>query len=195
MRLFGTNGVRGVGGQDLTLELAVDVGRAIATLWGPVTVAFGRDPRRSGPMIRGAVLSGLLACGARAIDLGILPTPALQYYVKERRLAGGVVVTASHNPPEWNGIKVVDGNGMEIPRETEEKVEALVESRAFAKPSWREVGDVAGAADGPDLYIRGIAAMVDRSVIATRRPHVVVDPGNGAACLTSPFLLRDLGCR
>ena len=195
MRLFGTNGIRGVVGQDLTLELAVDVGRAIATLWGPVTVAFGRDTRRSGPMIRAAVLSGLLACGARAIDLGILPTPALQYYVKERKLSGGVVVTASHNPPEWNGIKVVDGQGMEIPRAEEEKVEALVESRAFATPSWREFGDVSVATDGADMYVRGIAAKVDRAAIATRKPHVVVDPGHGAACGTTPFLLRDLGCR
>ena len=146
-------------------------------------------------MLRGAVVSGLLASGAHVLDLGILPTPAEQYYVKERKLAGGVVVTASHNPPEWNGIKVVDGNGMEIPRETEETIEGLVESGAFAAPAWQDIGGTAAATDGPDLYMRGIAAKVDREAIAKRNPHVVVDPGNGAACVTTPFLLRDLGCR
>ncbi len=195
MRLFGTNGIRGVVGQDLTPDLAVRVGRAVATVWGPVTFAVGRDTRTSGPMLRGAVVSGLLASGAHALDLGILPTPALQYYVKERAMAGGVIVTASHNPPEWNGIKVVDRRGMEIPRETEEQIESLVESGAFAIPPWRDVGGTATASDAVDLYLRGIAAKVDREAIARRKPHIVVDPGNGAACVTTPFLLRALGCR
>ena len=195
MRLFGTNGIRGVVGKDLTPDLAVKVGRAIATVWGPATLAVGRDTRSSGPMLRGAVVSGLLASGAHVIDLGVLPTPALQYYVKERGLAGGVVVTASHNPPEWNGIKVVDEHGMEIPREVEEKIEGLVASGEFASPAWRDVGTVATAGDAADLYMRGIAGKVDRAAIAKRAPHVVVDPGNGAACGTTPFLLRALGCR
>ncbi|HEV8594514.1 MAG TPA: phosphoglucosamine mutase [Thermoplasmata archaeon] len=195
MRLFGTNGIRGVVGKDLTPELAVRVARAVATVWGPKTLAVGRDTRSSGPMLRGAVVSGLLASGAHVVDLGVLPTPAAQYYVKERGLAGGIVVTASHNPPEWNGIKVVDEHGMEIPREVEEKIEALVASAAFASPAWRDVGSVATAGDGPDLYVRGVAAKVDRAAIAKRHLHVVVDPGNGAACVTTPFLLRQLGCR
>jgi len=195
MRLFGTNGIRGVVGQDLTPDLAVRVARAVATAWGPVTLAVGRDTRASGPMLRAAVVSGLLASGANALEIGVLPTPALQYYVKERGFAGGLVVTASHNPPEWNGIKVVDQHGMEIPRETEEQVEGLVESGAFAAPAWHHVGELTTAADAVDTYLRGVAAKVDGAVIAKRRPHVVVDPGNGAACLTTPFLLRGLGCR
>jgi len=195
MRLFGTNGIRGVVGKDLTPDLAVKVGRAVATLWGRALVAVGRDTRASGPMVREAVVSGLLASGARVVDLGVLPSPALQYYVKERRLAGGVIVTASHNPPEWNGIKVVDALGMEIPREMEERIEGIVTSGAFSSPAWREVGDVSTASEAVDLYVRGVAAKVDRAAIAKRRPHVVVDPGNGAACLTTPYLLRELGCR
>ncbi len=135
MRLFGTNGIRGVVGQDLTPDLAVRVARAVATVWGPVTLAVGRDTRASGPMLRGAVVSGLLASGAHALDIGVLPTPALQYYVKERGLAGGIVVTASHNPPEWNGIKVVDQHGMEIPRETEEQQGAPESARRRGCPS------------------------------------------------------------
>ncbi|MEK6851151.1 MAG: phosphoglucosamine mutase, partial [Candidatus Thermoplasmatota archaeon] len=195
MRLFGTNGIRGVVGRDLTPDLAVRVGRAVATLWGRALVAVARDTRSSGPMVREAVVSGLLASGARVLDLGVLPSPALQYYVKERRLAGGVIVTASHNPPEWNGIKVVDALGMEIARETEERIEETVAAGTFASPGWRDIGDVATATDGVDLYMRGIAARVERAPVARRRPHVVVDPGNGAACLTTPYLLRELGCR
>ncbi len=195
MRLFGTNGIRGVVGRDLTPDLALRVGRAVATVWGRVTVAVGRDTRTSGPMLRNAVVAGLLSSGARVLDLGVLPSPALQYYVKERKLAGGVIVTASHNPPEWNGIKVVDGTGMEIPREVEETIEGLVASGAFATPAWRDVGGVATATDAVDLYVRGIAAKVDRDAIARRAVRVVVDPGNGAACHTTPNLLRGLGCR
>lgn len=195
MRLFGTNGIRGVVGKDFTPDLALRVARAIATVRGPVTLAVGRDTRSSGPMVRAAVVSGLLASGAHVIDLGILPTPALQYYVKERGLDGGVIVTASHNPPEWNGIKVVDEHGMEVPREVEETIEGLVASGEFASPAWREVGTAASAGDGLETYMRGIATKVNRDAIAKRRPHVVVDPGNGAACLTTPFLLQRLGCR
>jgi len=195
VRLFGTNGIRGVVGKDLTPDLAVRVGRAVATLWGPETIALGRDTRSSGPMLRGAVASGLLASGTHVVDVGVLPTPALQYYVKERGLHGGVIVTASHNPPEYNGIKVVDRHGMEIPREDEEKIEALVASGEFAAPEWRDVGNLASAGDAAQLYVQGIAAKVQRDAIAKRSPHVVVDPGNGAACLTTPYLLRMLGCR
>ncbi len=195
MRLFGTNGIRGVVGRDLTPDLALRVGRAVATWRGRELLAVGRDTRTSGPMVRDALVSGLLASGAHVLDLGILPTPALQYYVKERGLAGGLIVTASHNPPDWNGIKVVDAQGMEIPREDEERIEGAVASGAFAVPAWRDVGGVSTASDGPRVYVDGIAAKVDREAIARRRPHVLVDPGNGAACGTTPFLLHELGCR
>src|SRR2546422_4156523 len=109
-------------------------------------------------MLRGAVVSGLLASGAHVLDLGILPTPALQYYVKERAMAGGVIVTASHNPPEWNGIKVVDRRGMEIPREAEEQNQAPVEAGALAVPPRRVGGGTASASDALDLDLPGIAA-------------------------------------
>lgn len=195
MRLFGTNGIRGVVGKDLTADLAIRVGRAIATWRGRELLAVGRDTRTSGRMLRDALVSGLLASGASALDLGILPSPALQYYVKERRLAGGVIVTASHNPPEWNGIKVVDGQGIEIPREDEERVEEIVASGSFSVPAWREIGRLSAASDGPDVYVQGVAAKVDRQTIGRRRIHVLIDPGNGAACGTTPYLLRELGCR
>lgn len=195
MRLFGTNGIRGVVGKDLTPELAIRVGRAVATWRGRVVLAVGRDTRTSGPMVRDAVVSGLLSSGASVVDLGVLPSPALQYCVKQRQLAAGLIVTASHNPPEWNGIKVVDAHGMEIPREDEERIEGIIASGSFAVPKWRDVGSLSVASDGPSVYMRGIAAQVDREGIRSRKLHVVVDPGNGAACLTTPYLLRDLGCR
>ena len=195
MRLFGTNGIRGVVGKDLTPDLALKVGRAVATWRGPHLLGLGRDTRTSGPMLRDALVSGLLASGARVLDVGVLPSPALQYYVKARGLAGGVIVTASHNPPEWNGIKVVDARGMEIAREDEETIEEAIASGAFAIPAWRDVGGVSMASDGPRVYMDAVAARVDRAAIAKRRPFVVVDPGNGAACGTTPQLLRELGCR
>ena len=195
MKLFGTNGIRGVVGKDLTPDLAMNVGRAVATWRGPHLLAVGRDTRTTGPMLRDALVSGLLASGSRVCDLGVLPSPALQYYVKARGFAGGLIVTASHNPPEWNGIKVVDAQGMEIAREDEEKIEEAIASKTFSVPAWRDMGGLSSASDGPRVYMDAVALRVDRTAIAKRRPHVVVDPGNGAACATSPYLLRELGCR
>src|SRR5512137_2487896 len=100
-RLFGTNGVRGVVNQDMGPQLALDVGRAIGTFMGG-KVAVATDCRTSADMVKSAVFAGLTSTGAEVLDLGMLPTPALQYFVKISDIAGGVMITASHNPPEFN---------------------------------------------------------------------------------------------
>jgi len=114
-RLFGTNGIRGVVGPDMNADLALKVGRAIGTSFEGGPVALGRDTRLSGPMLARAVASGLMSAGCDVVDLGVVPTPAAQYFLsKSGHLKGGVVVTASHNPREFNGLKALNARGMEF---------------------------------------------------------------------------------
>lgn len=195
-RLFGTNGIRGVVGQDMTAELALRVGRAIGTFFDGGSVALGRDPRLSGPMLSRAVASGLMSSGCEVVDLGVVPTPCAQYYVHSlRTLKGGVVITASHNPREFNGIKAIDALGMEMRREDEEAIEAIhFEDRSRAA-DWSAVGTFRSDGTAVDRYLQGIRSQVDVAAIRKRKLSVVVDPGNGAGCLVTPYLLRDLGCR
>ncbi len=195
-RLFGTNGIRGVVGKDMTADLAVRVGRAVGTFFEGGLVALARDTRLSGPMLSRAVAAGLMAAGCDVIDLGVLPTPAAQYYVHERGdLRGGVVITASHNPREFNGIKAIDALGMEMRREDEERIEALYFEDRSRSVDWSAVGSLRQDATAADRYLDGILAKVDAEAIRKRAFTVVADPGNGAGCVTTPFLLRALGCR
>jgi phosphomannomutase/phosphoglucomutase len=194
-RLFGTNGVRGVVNEDLTVPMVQDLGRAIGTHLGPGPLALAGDTRTSREMFRAAVVSGLLAAGTGVVDLGVCPTPCLQFFVRARGLRGGVMVTASHNPPEYNGIKVIDGLGMEAPREVEEAIEAIYASRGFAQAPWRDIPSITTSAEAIPLYLQAILARVDREACRRAALRVVVDCGNGASCFTTPYLLRELGCR
>ncbi len=195
-RLFGTNGIRGVVGKDMTADLAVRVGHAIGTHFGGGSVALARDPRLSGPMLARAVAAGLMASGLEVIDLGMVPTPCAQYYVHVHgHLNGGVVITASHNPREFNGIKALDAQGMEMAREEEEAIEKVYFEQTFAAADWSAVGDLRSDTSAIDLYLRGILSQVDVDAIRRRKLTAVVDPANGAGCVTTPYLLRTLGCR
>ncbi len=195
-RLFGTNGIRGVVGQDMTADLAVRVGRAIGTHFGEGSVALARDPRLSGPMLARAVAAGLMSAGLEVIDLGMVPTPCAQYYVHMHgRLRGGVVITASHNPREFNGIKALDAKGMEMARDEEEAIEAIYFDERYRVADWSAVGDLRADTSAADLYLRGILSQVDVDAIRKRNFTVVADPANGAGCATTPYLLRALGCR
>ncbi len=193
-RLFGTNGVRGVINQDMTVELALNVGRAIGTfMMGRVAIAT--DPRTSGDMLRSAVSAGVTSAGSSVVDLGMLPTPALQYYVKNSGVKGGVMITASHNPPEFNGIKCVDHDGTEMPRVKEEGIERIYFERGFAAPDWRSVGTISHLEGVGTSYANAVRRSVDRTVIAEACLNVVLDCANGAGSVTSPGLLDSLGVR
>ena len=195
-RLFGTNGIRGVVGKDMTADLAVRVGHAVGTHFGTGTVALARDPRLSGPMLGRAVAAGLMASGLEVVDLGMVPTPCAQYYVHTHPgLKGGVVITASHNPREFNGIKALDAQGMEMAREEEEGIETIYFEERYRAADWATVGDLRNDAGAAELYLRAILSRVDVEAIRKRRLTVVADPANGAGCVTTPYLLRALGCR
>lgn len=195
-RLFGTNGIRGVVGEGMNAEFALQVGRAIGTFFGGGPVALARDTRLSGPMLARAAASGLMSAGCDVIDLGVVPTPCAEYFVaKSGHLKGALIVTASHNPREFNGLKAIDGRGMEMIREDEEAIEAILFGGQFKSAAWSEVGSIRTDDAAIPRYAEGIRSKVDLDAIRKRAPTVVLDPGNGAGCVVSPYLLRSLGCR
>ena len=199
-KLFGTDGVRGVLNKELTPSLALKLGMAIASHYGEgVRVLVGRDGRAGGEMIMNAVIAGLLSGGAEVYKAGVegyAPTPAIQYAVKERGYDVGVIVTASHNPPEYNGIKVISSLGIEIDRETEKRIEQIYFEERFRLTPWTRVRDKVRIDDEVlGTYIRGVIEKVDKNLIRSRGFRVLVDCANNVASLTTPEILRILGVK
>jgi len=194
-RLFGTNGIRGVVNKELTPELAVKIGVAIGTFFGKSTLIVGFDARTSSPMLAKAVMAGLNAAGCNILFAEMAPTPALQYAVKTRKVDGAVIITASHNPPEYNGIKVVWKDGIELSREQEIKIENIFFNKNFRLAEWHKIGTVQKLHEIIDEYIEAIKNHIDISQIAEKKYHVVVDAANSVGNLAAPRLLRDLGCK
>ncbi|MDD1770943.1 MAG: phosphoglucosamine mutase [Methanomassiliicoccales archaeon] len=193
-RLFGTNGVRGVVNKQMTPELAMDVGRAIGTfMHGPVAV--GADTRTSAAMVKSATMAGLMSVGSSVLDLGTVPTPALQYFVKTGKIAGGVMITASHNPPEFNGIKAIDSDGTEMPRSKEEEIERIYFERSYLSQDWTGLGNQRSVSGAISSYQTAVLRQVDAKEISKAELTVVLDCANGAGSVCSPALLEKLGIR
>jgi phosphomannomutase/phosphoglucomutase len=192
-RLFGTNGVRGVFNKDLTLDLALRLSYALGTYFKEGKVLLGYDGRYSSPLLADVVTAGLNAMGLDVYNAGLVPTPCLQYCVKRLGYDGGVMITASHNPPEYNGIKVMARDGVEIPREEESIIEETFFSSNF-KLSDR-LGREYSISNAIDVYINGILSLVDYDAIRSKGFKVVVDLGNGAQAVAVPRLLDALGCK
>jgi len=193
-RLFGTNGVRGVVNETMTIGLATDLSRAIGTFFGGGNVAIGCDTRTSADMLKSASVSGLLSAGCSVIDLSIVPSPTLQLEVKNGDYSGGIIITASHNPPEFNGIKCVDAEGMEMDKAGEEAIEDIYFSKRFLTVGWEDYRNHEEKVDAVDNYISSILGNVDVESVKRAKPKVVLDCANGAAYLSSPRLLERLGC-
>ncbi len=195
-RLFGTNGVRGITNKQLTAELALTLGKAIGTYFKEGSrILVGRDVRAGGDMLVRALTSGLLSTGIKVYYAGILPTPALQFNVKRGKYDGGVMVTASHNPAEFNGIKVVDSDGVEAESAHEEEIERHYFSGKFRQVDWHklnyDVKEVSGMIEG---YVEGILRQVDVKKIRQRKFKVLVDGGNSVGSITSVKIAKELGC-
>ena len=191
-RLFGTNGIRGVAGKEIDSGLAFRVGSALGTLFPKRRVLIGRDSRASSPMLLEGVVAGLLGLGNDVDDYGPITTPALEFLVKTTSFSAGVMITASHNPPEYNGFKVVDSDGIEIARSKEEKMELLI-----YRDKWR-TGYQPGQRVRREESIASYFAKVESHLVAKdriRNLKIVIDTGNGVAALTTPKLLRKLGAR
>jgi phosphomannomutase/phosphoglucomutase len=190
-QLFGTNGIRGVIGRDMVPGLGFTIGAAFGSMCKG-RIAVGMDTRTSGESLLRALKAGLMATGCDIVDCGILPTPALQYIVRDD-FDGGAMITASHNPPEYNGIKIIEADGTEMADEKILKLEQRIFSRNFQFQPWNKVGFEISAPHLIEQYIMGIVRQFPSGI--GNGMLVIVDAGSGPACTTTPEILKMLGCR
>ena len=194
-KLFGTNGVRGVINDTMTVDLVLNLGKAIGTVIGPGKVVVGRDARKGGEMFSRAAISGLLSTGCSVIDIGPAPTPTLQFVVPRLDCIAGIIVTASHNPAEFNGIKVMGDNGIEVSRETEREIESVLKSGSYTVADWQNIKSVTSEKTAVRQHIDGIMSHIDTEAIKGRNLTVIVDSANSVGALVTPTLMRELGCK
>lgn len=187
--LFGTSGIRGVSNSELKPELVLRIGLAVAAFTKAGRIAVGFDTRQSSDMVTHSLIAGLLAGGAEVKNHGLVPTPVLAYLASDTDSDAGVMVTASHNPPEYNGVKIFDKDGMALDHDSQREVEELFESTNLKYADWKELR----RADSVD-YTHRYIEMVKNLVVIEKRLRVVVDPGCGAAYSIGPRLYREQGC-
>ncbi|MCK5152369.1 MAG: phosphoglucosamine mutase, partial [Candidatus Thorarchaeota archaeon] len=194
-KIFGTNGVRGVINESFTVDMVLDISRAVGTILGPGKIAIARDSRMGGEMFMSAAISGLLSTGCSVIDIGPAPTPTLQFNTPILDCVGGVVITASHNPPEFNGIKVMGASGIEVTREVESQIEDIYFSKKFKVATWESIGSVSKDDLALRRYIDAIKSHVNIKSLKKRNLTVVVDGATSVGSLVTPILMRELGCK
>jgi phosphoglucosamine mutase len=193
-RLFGTDGVRGIANVELSPELAFRLGEAAGHFLGDQgrgKIVVGRDTRRSGDLLEAALVAGICAGGADALLAGVIPTPAVALLVRELGADGGVVISASHNPPEYNGIKFFSRDGFKLPDELEDEIERFTEvERDWERPTGGAVGVVRRVDDAVERYI---AHCVQTIPVDLSGLKIAVDCGHGAATVATPEALERLG--
>lgn len=197
-RLFGTDGARGVANADLTCELAMNIGRAAAMVLGKggkrhPKILIGKDTRISSDMLESALAAGLCSIGANVVHLGVVPTPAVAYLVKKYGADAGVMISASHNPCEFNGIKIFSSTGYKLPDALEEQIEAIVldheERPQF--PTGGEVGSISAAPQALRDYMDHVKSTVPEGALKGLR--VALDCANGSSAMTAQTLFTELG--
>ena len=191
-KLFGTNGVRGVFSEDFTLEFVNDLVMSLAAYFKQGKILVGYDGRHSSPIVAKVVSSALNYSGLDCYMAGLVPTPCLEYATKKLGYDGGLMITASHNPPQYNGIKPVASDGVEISREDEQKIEQI-----FAEKNWIKASTFGKSFEETNVistYIDGIISLIDIDSIKAKKFKVCLDLGNGAQSVTAKKLCENLGC-
>ena len=193
MALFGTDGIRGVANRDLTPELAFAVGRAAVSVLGGggrAQVVVGRDTRASSEMLEAALAAGICSAGGDVLRAGIVPTPGVAFLTADLHARAGAVISASHNTPEYNGIKFFSSGGQKLPDEVEDEIERLVGSPDGPRPVGTDVGRITEASGADERYLHHLIAAAEASLGGMR---LVVDCANGAASVLAPEVLARLG--
>lgn len=196
-RLFGTDGVRGIANEELTPELAFQLGKAGAQVLGEShkrpTIIIGKDTRISGDMLENALSAGILAVGGNVIKVGVLPTPAVAYLVKYYNAQAGAVISASHNPFEYNGIKFFNGKGFKLEDSIEEKIEEIIldGKGQIEYKLGEDLGNCTeGETDALEIYKKYLLSKTD---IRLDGMKVVLDCANGASYKVAPMVYEALG--
>ena len=200
--IISVSGMRGVVGENLTPIVAAEYGAAFGTFLRssvdtggrPFTVCIGRDSRVSGPMLMSAVTAGLCAVGIDVIDLGIVPTPSVGIMLRRLGSEGGIIITASHNPIPYNGIKLLLSHGMAPPLATANEIRRTFWDRHFHFVGSERCGKLIRNAETDRVHVEKVLGVVDAQRIAAKRYRVVLDSVNGAGAGITKILLAELGC-
>lgn len=198
-RLFGTDGVRGVANKDLTNELAMKIGMAAAEILlensdEKPTVMIGKDTRASGDMLEAALTAGFCSVGVNVLSVGVVPTPAIAYLVGKYNCAAGVMISASHNPCEYNGIKIFQSTGYKLPDEIEEKIEAIIldSDDAIELKIGGEVGKRTFCKTAVNDYIEHVVSATD---VRFDGLNIAIDTANGSASVCAKEIFTRLGAK
>lgn len=198
-RLFGTDGVRGVANTELTCELAMNIGKAAAMVLindevKHPTFLIGKDTRLSGDMLEGALIAGLCSVGANVRLLGVIPTPAVAYLVGKYKADAGIMISASHNPFEFNGIKIFNEDGYKLPDDLEEEIEAIVLDGKipYSKPDFENMGTVSIETNAVADYVEHVQCTIDNDLSGL---EIALDCSNGSASRTAKLLFEGLGAK
>lgn len=191
---IGISGVRGLVGETFTPELVVGFAQAFGTYLDSGRILVCRDARPSGPMVRSAVLGGLLASGCEVIDLGVCPTPSLQLAVRWLDAEGGISITAGHNPEPWNALKFVRADGLYLNSLQADELLDIFHQGEFAKATWENIRSAVVERDAITHHLEALARAFDVEAIKARRLTVAVDCCNSSCSNLSPRWLAQLGC-
>jgi len=190
-KLFGTNGVRGIVNERLTPELMLKLAMASGTYFRGADVTAGCDGRVSGPIFLELVCAGLASVGCQVWNLGLITTPALQFLTKTWKMKGGAMITASHNPPEYNGLKVMGNHGVELPHEEELRIERIYFNQGWRLEEWNKVKKPLSVSEKFEGYFESIIRNMGGR--PERKLKVLVDAANGVSVLSTPSILEKLG--
>jgi phosphomannomutase/phosphoglucomutase len=192
-KFFGTNGIRGVFSEDFTLEFVHDMTLAIGTYFEKGPILIGYDGRDSSPLICKVISSALNSIGIDCNVAGIIPTPCLEFAVKTLGYRGGIMITASHNPPQYNGIKPAANDGVEISRDDELIIEDIYFQKTWKKNS-ENLGITGKEERTIDVYLKGIISQIDSKLVESKHFKVVLDLGNGVQAVSAPNFSKMLQC-
>ncbi|HLA12699.1 MAG TPA: phosphoglucosamine mutase [Pyrinomonadaceae bacterium] len=187
------SGVRGVIGQSLTPTLLTRFAQAFGTYTGSGTIVIGRDPRTSGEMVKQAVMAGVLSSGSRVVDIGMCPVPTIQLQVRHGQAQGGIAITASHNPPEWNALKFIGPDGLFLDAGQARELLDIYHQGEYTKVTSADIRTVDEIDGATDLHIKAILDVLGPLPKLDRPLRVVLDSCNGAGSLVGPKLLQALG--
>lgn len=188
-KLFGTSGIRGKVNQDLTLQLALQTGLAVANAIKAGRITIAHDTRTTATTIENALVAGLLSGGAQVTKLGLIPTPLLAYATRQLKANAGIMITASHNPPQYNGIKLFGKDTMAYTQGQQDKIERLIKKQQFTRQTYRKIGTTNNL-DAAEHYVNTL-----KKIPIQKQWRLILDPGNGATCQVAPKVFQALGCK
>lgn len=187
------SGVRGVVGESLSPSLLTRFAQAFGTYVGAGTIVIGRDPRTTGEMVKQAVIAGLLSSGCHVIDIGMCPVPTVQLLVRRKRALGGIAITASHNPAEWNALKFIGGDGLFLNADKAREMLDIYHQGEYTKVAGSDMREVEVLSGATDVHVQTILDALGPLPKTDSKRRVVIDACNGAGSLVGPKLLEALG--